>query len=133
MFPDSKIAAKISLGRNKLAYIVNHGIAPYVRKMITDDMASEPFSLQVDEVTSTSGHYLGIVARFIQPHSWQKKTVCLNFVQLTSRDAASIVTAVQGTMSETGLQGSALLSVMSDNFNAIQALSNDCGNYIPTW
>ena len=31
MFPDSEIALKILLGRSKLGYVVNYGLAPYFR------------------------------------------------------------------------------------------------------
>ena len=37
MFPDSQIAQKIRLQSIKLKYIVNHGIAPYVKDILRDD------------------------------------------------------------------------------------------------
>ena len=37
MFPDSQIAQKIRLQPIKLKYIVNHGIAPYVKDILRDD------------------------------------------------------------------------------------------------
>jgi len=38
MFPDSEIAKKMRLEPNKLKYMINHGIAPYVKKILEDDV-----------------------------------------------------------------------------------------------
>ena len=38
MFPDSKFAASMELGRNKLKYIINHGLAPYFKIILTEDL-----------------------------------------------------------------------------------------------
>ena len=34
MFPDSKVPEKIQLESSKLKYVVNHGIAPYVKILL---------------------------------------------------------------------------------------------------
>ena len=38
MFPDSQIAQKMRLEPNKLKYMVNHGIAPYMKDILRDDV-----------------------------------------------------------------------------------------------
>ena len=34
MFPDSKITERMQLGPNKLKYVVNHGIASYIKDLL---------------------------------------------------------------------------------------------------
>ena len=43
MFPDSKIAASMELGINKLKYIINHGLAPYFKNILIEDLESADF------------------------------------------------------------------------------------------
>ena len=38
MFPDSDIATKLTLGRTKVGYGVNYGIAPHFRNLLMDDI-----------------------------------------------------------------------------------------------
>ena len=45
MFPDSEIASKILLGRTKLGYIVNYGLAPYFRVKLFNSLKPECFSV----------------------------------------------------------------------------------------
>ena len=41
MFPDSEIALKILLGRSKLGYVVNYGLAPYFRGKLFKSLKPE--------------------------------------------------------------------------------------------
>ena len=51
MFPDAKIAASMELGRNKLKYIINHGLVPYFKNILTEDLGSAEFlSVCFDEI-----------------------------------------------------------------------------------
>ena len=34
MFPDSKIVQNFKLGKDKFAYVVNHGLAPYFKNLL---------------------------------------------------------------------------------------------------
>ena len=43
MLPDSKIAASVELHRNKLKYILNHGLASYFKNILTEDLVSADF------------------------------------------------------------------------------------------
>ena len=42
-FPDSKIVASMELFRNKLKYIINHGLVPYFKSILTEDLGSADF------------------------------------------------------------------------------------------
>ena len=40
MFPDSKIASILELGKDKLKCVVNYGIAPYFTQLLRDQVSS---------------------------------------------------------------------------------------------
>ena len=59
MFPDSKVAEKMQLEPNKLKYVVNHGIAPYVKQILKNQVIDTvwfvaSFDESLNEVTQTS-------------------------------------------------------------------------------
>ena len=50
MFPDSEIATKYQMGKTKLAYVINLGLAPYFHEILLNDVKQFPhFSLSFDE------------------------------------------------------------------------------------
>ena len=50
MFPDSKIASQIELGRMKLKYIINFGLGPHFRDVLKcETAASEWYSISFDD------------------------------------------------------------------------------------
>ena len=50
MFPDSKIASQMELGRIKSIYTVNFGITPYFRKILKNEIVnSEWYTISFDE------------------------------------------------------------------------------------
>ena len=57
MFPDCKIAASMEFGRKKLKYIINHGLAPYFKNILTEDLGSAEFlSVCFDETLNKITH-----------------------------------------------------------------------------
>ena len=59
MFPDSKIEEKMQLEPSKLKYVVNHGIAPYVKEILKSQVIDTvcfvlSFDESLNEVTQTS-------------------------------------------------------------------------------
>jgi hypothetical protein len=52
MFPDSKIAQKYAMGKTKLKYVIEFGIAVYIRNFLKIDMARTPYSFAFDETTT---------------------------------------------------------------------------------
>ena len=53
MFPDSQIASKYQMGETKMKYLLQFGIAPYMKSSIMKDIASAPFSFKFDETTTS--------------------------------------------------------------------------------
>ena len=58
MFPDSEIAKSYSQGETKVKYVIQFGIAPYVKQLILDDIKGKPFSFLFDETTTQFDAYL---------------------------------------------------------------------------
>ena len=59
VFLESQIAQKIRLEPNKLKYMVNHGIAPYVKDILRDDVRKSDryvvsFNESMNDITQTS-------------------------------------------------------------------------------
>jgi hypothetical protein len=53
MFPDSKIAEKFSIQHSKMSYIISHGLGPYFRDQLVEDIKnSQRFVLCFDEQTN---------------------------------------------------------------------------------
>ena len=50
MFPDSETAKSYEMGRTKLGYVVNFGLRPYLRRLLTEDIKKSPYySISFDE------------------------------------------------------------------------------------
>ena len=50
MFPDSKVAANLKLGRTKTMYIANYGLAPHFITLLYDAISKSPiYTLYFDE------------------------------------------------------------------------------------
>jgi hypothetical protein len=52
MFPDSEIAKLYSMGKTKLKYLIQFGIAPYVKATIMYEMKGSTFSFSCDKTTT---------------------------------------------------------------------------------
>ena len=67
MFKDSKIASNIDLGKDKLRYVTNWGIAPYIKEQLKDAIAkSEYIVVSFDESLNkkTQTSQMDIVLRY---------------------------------------------------------------------
>ena len=53
MFPDSQIAKSVHQAETKTKYIIQFGVAPYVRKQVIEDFTGQPFTFQFDETTTS--------------------------------------------------------------------------------
>jgi len=53
MFPDSKVAEKFSIQHSKMSYVISHGLGPYFRDRLVEDVKScQRFVLCFDEQTN---------------------------------------------------------------------------------
>ena len=57
VFPTSKIACTVQVGRNRLKYIVNFGLAPYIKDILKSEIAaSEWFLISFNESSNKEIH-----------------------------------------------------------------------------
>ena len=50
MFPDSKVAEEFCISTSKVSYIVNHGLAPYLKAILKDEITkSDYYIVSLDE------------------------------------------------------------------------------------
>ena len=49
MFPDSQIAKSFHQAETKTKYIIQFGVAPYIRKQVIEDFTGHPFTFKFDE------------------------------------------------------------------------------------
>ena len=52
MFPDSEIAKSYSQGETKVNYVIQFGIAPYIKQCIPDNIKRKPFSFLLNETNT---------------------------------------------------------------------------------
>ena len=53
MFPGHKAAEKYACSYTKSAYLVTHGISPYVKQKLKEDCANTPYTIKFDETTTS--------------------------------------------------------------------------------
>ena len=76
MFPDSSIASNFQLGKDKLKYLTNWGLAPYIKECLEDDVSKAPFIVigfdeSLNETTQTC--QMDLVVRYWDPEDEQVK------------------------------------------------------------
>ena len=78
--PDSKIAKDFKVGRHKLGYLVNHGLYPYFKDLLKDEVMKSPFITvlfdeSLNKTTKESEmdlivRYWDVVERKVMVHYW---------------------------------------------------------------
>ena len=53
MFPDSKIAQTYYQSETKFKYVTQFGIAPYIKKLMLNELENQPFTFEFDETTTS--------------------------------------------------------------------------------
>ena len=83
MFPDSDFASKFSLGKTKCGYLINYGLKPYFREVLTKDINRSPFySYSFDESMNPvlQNCQMDVVIRF-----WDEEKNCTQTRYLDSK------------------------------------------------
>ena len=83
MFPNNATAEQFSLGRTKFTYVVNHGLSPYFKELLPDNVnLSDCFVISFDEslnsVTQSCEmditiRYWDILAQIMRVRCWGSK------------------------------------------------------------
>lgn len=98
MFPDSAIAAKMSLGRTKVGYLINHGLAPYfTSKLLKILIECDELVLGFDEtLNKVSQHQqMDICVRFWNKESNLVDTRYVGSAFLSSTRAVDLLNALK--------------------------------------
>ncbi|KAK3914496.1 Purine nucleoside phosphorylase DeoD-type [Frankliniella fusca] len=103
MFPDSEIAKKMQLHRDKIGYIVTYGVAPFLRKQLFDtfavcDYVTIGFDEALNEVNTKK--QMDLVVRFWDPVSDLVSTRYLTSVFLQSATATDLRLGIKNAIGE---------------------------------
>ena len=119
LFDDSKYAQTFSVGKDKLSYFINHGIAPVLEeKLHKDILASQIFAVSYDESLNKIAQktQMDIHIRYIDHETNLTKTSYLTSEFLLSSKADDLVLHLTNALSKfAGLQN--LVSVAMDGPN----------------
>lgn len=123
LVPDSKIPADMSLGPDKLAYLIREALCPYLKQAVLGDISkSEFYTLQVDE-SNKQKSYLGVVVKYVDPETFVSRTACIDLPMLSHGDSEAIADAVIQTIVKSELDADKCLSIMTDNCNVMKGRS----------
>ena len=80
MFPDSKIAKDMTIGADKIRYVINFGIAPIFKSMLVESIKSECYVVCFDESLNneTQNCEKDFPIRFFDAKDNKVKTRCLD-------------------------------------------------------
>ena len=121
MFPDSKIAANISCGKDKQGYILNFAISPYCRQTIIEEMQNCFFSVAFDEADGR----LMIVVRYAGGLHGKIRTEMLDFVPMEGQFTAEVTSnVIYSTITESGLLARNWIGDFSDKCNTMRGKYN---------
>lgn len=83
MFPDSEIASKFILGRDKMSYLIHHGLASYFRESLLQKLRKCPwFVVSFDEAINRISQrgQMDLIIRYFEDETKKVTTPYLNFV-----------------------------------------------------
>ena len=116
MFPDSKIAAKMTFSDSKQGYEITHGLGPYYYDQLVARLHCEFFSMNIDESTVLKTSQLALTVRYF--HLTQGRIVCEHYktVDIVAKDAATLVSVLRDTFVADGINYEKLLiSIETDS------------------
>ena len=116
MFPDSKIAAKMTFSDSKQGYEITHGLGPYYNDQLVARLRCEFFSVNIDESTVLKTSQLALTVRYF--HRNQGRIVCEHYktINIVAKDAATLVDVLRDTFVADGINYEKLLiSIETDS------------------
>ena len=94
LFPDSKFAQDVALGRTKINYVINFGLAPYFKSLLIEEVEKSPyyvvsFDESLNKVTQTC--QMDLIVRFWNELSNEVEVRYLNSTFLGYSSASDIL------------------------------------------
>ncbi|CAN8020786.1 unnamed protein product, partial [Ixodes persulcatus] len=124
VFPDSKIAEKISCGRTKASYIISDGLGPHFKKKVIEevDWPDVYYSILIDETPKPEQHalQLDILVRFFSRTQQKVVVEHLESFNLGRATAVIIVDCIERSLVE--LPKNKLLCFFSDGANTMKSV-----------
>lgn len=133
MFPDSSIASKIQLHKDKIAYSVTYGLGPYFSKMVASSAIKSPFfSLSVDESLNDicQKQQMDVMINF-----WDCENNCVSTRYLTSSflersRAVDLLEKIINCISESNLSLQNLVQLSTDGPNVNLKVIADLNSHL---
>ena len=120
MFPDSEICKKVKLGKTKMSYTVNYGLAPYFKKRLVSQLKKcDEIVVCFDEafnVISKRGQ-MDIVVRYWDDKTNQVSTRYLTSSFMRHSSAEDVLSAFKDGISELPLHSIMQVSMDGPNVN----------------
>ena len=124
---ERRISRDFTCGEKKISYLITHGLAPYFKDCLLEDVkkSNAGFTLHYDESTTAQvKKQMDIVLRY---WSVQKKGVIVHYLGSSyfgRADAATGAKELLESLSRNGLPLNKLLALSSDGPNVNKAVSN---------
>lgn len=130
MFPDSKIAEKFSMQHSKLSYVISHGIGPYFRTQVIDEVKPcQKFVLCFDEQTNNQNNkQLDLLLRYWHTDREVVVTRYYRTVLLGHAQAKVVTDNIIDAFRTDGIDISKLLMLSRDNPNVNKSIEKIIGD-----
>ena len=122
MFPDLKIAKNFGCTRTKATAIVKKGLTPHYIKNLAVYLASQPFSILMDESNDATNKCCIILVRTLDEKVGDVRTRFLDMPVVNIGTASNQFVAVQKSLADKGLDFSNAIAFMSDNTSVMKGM-----------
>ncbi|GFN91446.1 Zinc finger protein 862 [Plakobranchus ocellatus] len=118
---DPKALAGVALDRFVAAYKLKYGVSDFFTTGIIECMKTCPFSLNIDEATSSSNKkVLAVLVSYYSPVKQQVVIEHLASVELVKTDASTIFNAIKDLMDSNSIPWKNLQSCLLDSCNVMR-------------
>lgn len=120
MFPDSNIAPKIKMHKDKIAYSVTYGLGPYFANVTANNVRRSPiFALSIDECLNdiSQKQQLDVMANFWDSDTDRVRTTYLTSAFLEKTAAENLLESVLTIIKDTNLNLENLVQLSTDGPN----------------
>ena len=113
---DAKTLEEVGMDRTTASYKLVHGLSLTIEERTVMTLARSPFSLNIDESTSSSHkHVLAILASYYDESSSRVVITHLNSSEVTKCDANSIYNVIKSYVDDKHIPWDNLISVLLDS------------------
>ena len=125
MFPDSKIAADLSLSRTSASYMITEGMAPHFRQVLVEDLRKSdlPFALHFDETTNVQvKKQMDLTLRYWSPTHEQVWVAFYTSCFFGHADSETVVAKIFEQLKQDNVPVKKLITLVRDGPNVNKAI-----------